>query len=449
MTQPRLLQSPVFRLILTTSAIFGLSALVMFGVMYAAATRFMERQVDTELQNEIASLADNDGRFDQDRLVARVRGRVARHKRTGVYYLIEDDQGDVLVGNLPAQPVPFDGLYDLPSPTGEAEHVLRSAGAHLGNGMNLMIARDVYPIDEIADLMERTFGIGVLITLTGSLLSGTLVSRRLLQRIDLINRTSREIMRGDLGRRIPIGNGDRDLDQLSVNLNEMLGRIEELLNGVRQISDNIAHDMRTPLTRLRHHLERVRLAGLSVEEFREAIDIALLETDDVLDTFGALLRIAQIEYRTAEQGLSPINLSEVCAMILETYGPVAESEGFDLVGAIVPALRMQGDKRLLTQLLVNLVENSMQHNPPGREIRLLLSASSGGVLLTVADDGAGIPPEERQNVLQRFYRLDASRSGQGSGLGLSMVAAIANYHGARLTLDDNQPGLKVTLEFPV
>ena len=439
MIRTRLLQSPVFRLILTSSAIFGLSALAMFGVMYAAATRFMERQVDTELQNEITSLADNDGRFDQDRLVGRVKGRVARHSRTGIYYLIEDDRGGILVGDLPAQPVPFEGLHDLPSPTGEPEHMLRSAGVHLGNGMNLMIARDVYPIDEIADLMERTFGVGVLITLAGSLLSGTIVSRRLLSRIDLINRTSREIMSGDLGRRIPVGDGDRYLDQLSVNLNEMLGRIEELMDGVRQVSDNIAHDMRTPLTRLRHHLERVRMSGLSVEEFQHAIDIALLETDDVLDTFGALLRIAQIEYRTPEQGLSPVDLSEVCAMIAETYGPVAESEGFDLVAAIVPALGIQGDRQLLAQLLVNLVENSMQHNPPGQEIRLLLSAAPGRVVLTVADDGFGVPPEERQNVLLRFHRLDASRSGQGSGLGLSLVREIIEAHGGTIAVA-SQPG---------
>jgi signal transduction histidine kinase len=324
---------------------------------------------------------------------------------------------------------------------------LRGYGLTLPNGLGLLVARDLYPQDQVSDLMERTFSIGVLLTLVAALGSGAIVSRRILRRIEEIGRTSREIMSGDLGRRIPLDAGDRAFDGLALSLNEMLGRIEELMDGVRQVTDNIAHDMRTPLTRLRQHLEQVRTAGHSVEEFQNAVDVALLETDGLLETFGALLRIAQIEARPPGSGLQPVVLSELCAMIAETYAPVAEAEGHRLLAAVVPNLTIAGDRQLLTQMLVNLVENALQHNVPGTEIRLLLQAGASGPLLSVTDDGIGIPLEERENVLKRFYRVDAARSSQGSGLGLSLVAAIARYHGATLALDDNGPGLAVRLAF--
>jgi len=450
MIRPRLLSTPTFRLILLSSAIFGFSAFAMYGVMDIAINRSMTRQMDAELQNDILTLSDNDGRMDRDRLIARVQGRVARHSRTGTFYLLQDEDGTVLAGNLPPMKVPFHGTYDLPSPTSDPEHVLRAAGISLPNGINLLIARDAYVLDEVADLMERTFGVGVLLTLVAALCSGVLISRRLLQRLEAINRASREIMSGDLGRRIPVNGHDQDFDELATNLNNMLARIEELMDGVRQVSDNIAHDMRTPLTRLRQYLERVRLSGDTVEEFRSAIDVALLSTDDLLEMFGALLRIAQIESHTPCADLQTMNLSDLCEMVAETYGPVAESEGHRLVSAIVPGLSISGDKQLLTQMLVNLVENALQHNKTPIEVRILLHVAekNGGPELTVSDNGIGIAPEERANVLRRFYRVDASRSTQGSGLGLSMAEAIAKYHGASLALEDNEPGLKVLVRFP-
>lgn len=448
MTRLKLLDTPIFRLILLSSAIFGLSACVMFGVMYRAVNLYMEGQVDAQIQADAHMLAESDSAADPARLIARLQRRIERNHQPGVYYLLEDEKGAVLAGDLPAVPLPVTGSYDLPPPAGlPAEHELRGYGLTLPNGLGLLVARDLYPQDQVSDLMERTFSVGVLLTLIAALGSGAIVSRRILRRIEEIGRTSREIMSGDLGRRIPLGAGDRALDGLALGLNEMLGRIEELMDGVRQVTDNIAHDMRTPLTRLHQHLEQVRMAGHSVEEFQNAVDVALLETDGLLETFGALLRIAQIEARAPGSGLQPVALSDLCAMIAETYAPVAEAEGSRLVAAVVPNLTVAGDRQLLTQMLVNLVENALQHNAPGTEIRLLLQAGADGPHLSVTDDGLGIPPEERDNVLKRFYRVDAARSSQGSGLGLALVAAIARYHGAALTLDDNGPGLAVRLAF--
>lgn len=449
MTRLKLLDTPIFRLILLSSAIFGLSACIMFGVMYRAVNRYMEGQVDAQVRADAHMLAESDSAADPARLIARLQRRIERNRQPGVYYLLEDERGAVLAGDLPPVPLPVTGSYDLPPPAGlPAEHELRGYGLTLPNGLGLVVARDLYPQDQVSDLMERTFSVGVLLTLIAALGSGAIVSRRILRRIEEIGRTSREIMSGDLGRRIPLGEGDRAFDGLALGLNEMLGRIEELMNGVRQVTDNIAHDMRTPLTRLHQHLEQVRVAGHSVEEFQNAVDVALLETDGLLETFGALLRIAQIEARAPGSGLQPVALSDLCAMIAETYAPVAEAEGRRLVAAVVPDLTVAGDRQLLIQMLVNLVENALQHNAPGTEIRLLLQTGAEGPELSVTDDGTGIPPEERENVLKRFYRVDAARSSQGSGLGLSLVAAIARYHGATLTLGDNLPGLAVRVIFP-
>ena len=449
----KLLDTPIFRLILLTSAIFGLSACVMFGVMYVGVNRFMEQQVDAELRADARLLADSDGASDPARLAVRLRRRIERNNRPGMFYLLENEQGEMLAGDLPPLPVPFQSVYDdlppPPLPDLTPEHLLRGYGVTLPGGLNLLVARDTYSQDQVSDLMERTFMVGVLLTLIAAVGSGAIVSRRILRRMEEIGRISREIMSGDLGRRIPDGTGDRDFDGLAVSLNEMLGRIEELMDGVRQVTDNIAHDMRTPLTRLRQHLERVRLAGHSVEEYQSAVDIALLETDGLLETFGALLRIAQIEARTPGAGLQPVDLSDLCAMIAETYGPVAETEGHRLVAAVVPNLTIAGDRQLLIQMLVNLVENALQHTAPGTEIRLLLRSGAEGPELCVIDDGAGIPSEERENVLRRFYRVDAARSTQGSGLGLSLAAAIVRYHGAALILGDNDPGLAVRVAFPL
>lgn len=449
--RPKVLDTPIFRLILLTSAIFGLSACAMFGVMYAAVNRFMEQQVDGELRADARLLAESDGAGDPARLAIRLQRRIERNDRPGMFYLLENKEGKVLAGDLPPLPVPFQTVYDLPPPPLPGltpEHMLRCRGMTLPGGMNLLVARDTYSQDQVSDLMERTFMVGVLLTLIAALGSGAIVGRRILQRMEEIGRVSREIMSGDLGRRIPADSGDRGFDGLAVSLNDMLERIEELMAGVQQVTDNIAHDMRTPLTRLRQHLEQVRLAGHTVEEYQGAVDIALLETDSLLETFGALLRIAQIEARTPGAGLQPVDLSGLCAMIAETYGPVAETEGHRLVAAAVPDITVAGDRQLLIQMLVNLVENALQHTAPATEVRLLLQTGAEGPELCVIDDGTGIPPEERENALKRFYRVDAARSTQGSGLGLSLVAAIARYHGAALVLGDNDPGLAVRVVFP-
>jgi signal transduction histidine kinase len=253
-------------------------------------------------------------------------------------------------------------------------------------------------------------------------------------------------MDGDLAQRVPERGTDDDLDRLASTLNRMLDRVAELMDGLRQVSSAVAHELRTPLARLRQRLEAARSARSSPEH-EAAIDDALLELDAVLDTFGALLRIAQIEAGTCRTGFTDVDLGAIAESVVEAFGPAAEDAGKTLVAAIAPGAHVRGDRELLSQLLANLVENGIRHTPGGVRIEVGVAPTGTGARAVVADDGPGVPAQERERVLRRFQRLERSRDVPGTGLGLSLVAAIADLHGARIVLEDNAPGLRVRLDF--
>ena len=254
-------------------------------------------------------------------------------------------------------------------------------------------------------------------------------------------------MSGDLADRIrTTGSGD-ELDQLGRNLNDMLDRLQGLMDGLKQVSSDIAHDLRTPLSRLKQRLEAVRSEANSVQEYKEAVDQAVQDADVALSTFGALLRIAQIESGTRRANFSDVDLSALLANLATTYSAVAEDMGKTLVSSIGPDIHVRGDRELLTQLFVNLIENALRHTADGAKVSFSLAHQDQGPFAEVGDNGPGIPESERRNVFKRFYRLEHSRSTSGSGLGLALVAAVADLHTARIELVDNEPGLKVALQF--
>src|SRR5581483_3132841 len=271
--------------------------------------------------------------------------------------------------------------------------------------------------------------------------------RVLLPRLQEINRTPQGHVAAHLARLIRTSRPGDELDQLGRNLNDMLDRLHGLMEGLKQVSNDIAHDLRTPLSRLKQRLEEARSEANSVEDYREAVDQAIQETDIALSTFGALLRIAQIESGKRRANFSDLDISELLASLASTYSAVAEDMGKVLVSSIAPNIHMRGDRELLTQLFVNLIENALRHSPSGATVSLSLARRDGGSIAEVADTGPGIPESERENVFKRFYRLDRSRSTPGAGLGLALVAAVAELHTARIDLLDNEPGLTVVLHF--
>nr|WP_256515486.1 HAMP domain-containing sensor histidine kinase [Alsobacter ponti] len=268
-------------------------------------------------------------------------------------------------------------------------------------------------------------------------------------RLETIARTSETIMAGDLGQRIPVRGANDEIDRLSATLNRMLDRIQTLMETTRQVSNDIAHDLRTPLARLRQKLEGVTLRPADADALRATVADAISDVDDILDTFSALLRIAEIEVAGQRAGLRPVDLSRLFLDLAETYEAVAEDAGDRLTAEVAPGVTVEGDESLLTQLLANLVENAIRHCPPGARIAMTLRREPGAAVGEVRDDGPGIPQAERANVFKRFYRLERSRTTAGSGLGLSLVAAIAQIHGASVTVGDAAPGTLVTLRFPL
>jgi signal transduction histidine kinase len=287
-----------------------------------------------------------------------------------------------------------------------------------------------------------------LILLLG-LLGGALMSRNMLQRLDSINRTSGEIIAGDLTRRVPLAGSGDEFDTLAENLNRMLDRIERLMKGLREVTDSVAHDLRTPLNRLRNRLEemasRLNAAGSGSDE----IERAIAEADKLIGTFNALLLIAETDAGTTRAGMATLDLGSVAADVVELYEPLAEERHIRLAMPRSAPVAIEGNRSLIAQALANLVDNAIKYTPEGGQVTITIANGDDGIDLAVADSGPGIPPEDRMRVVERFVRLEASRNSPGTGLGLALVAAVAHFHNARLLLQDAVPsGLKAVLRFP-
>jgi len=382
-----------------------------------------------------------------------VVGQLLASRGDGDFYVLQRRSGEKLAGNLPAMAA-RQGVFTFPVPaallkdrSGGDEHRIIGKGRMLGPDLYVFAGRDSFAAVEAEERALGTFVWVLLATVVIALAGGVLVSRAFLGRMDAITRTCRAIMAGRLSDRIPDRGTRGEFDQLVRTLNEMLDRIAALMENVQQISSDIAHDLRTPLSRLRNQLELAQAEANSEEDYRQAIGRAIAECETILATFSALLRIGQIDGAAATPPGERVDLSRLIADLADIYAPVAEDGGFVLKTEISPGVQLKGDKALLSQLFANLIENAMNHTPAGSTITVALAADGGAIVASVRDNGPGIPPEEHERVLRRFYRCERSRSTPGSGLGLSLVAAIARYHGAALALEDNHPGLGVILRF--
>lgn len=446
----RLFRTESFRLTAVFVALILGAMLVLMTLVYAITHQAFRTQLRSSIAHDMASIEDGFRAEGVSEVKEVIHQRLFRSRGTD-YFLLETASQTKLAGNLPAM-APVAGAHRMPLPkpmaVGDGEdHEIVGQGKFLRPDLYVFVGRDLYLVTAAEESVLHTFGWVLAATLFMALAGGIFLSNSFLGRMDAITKTCRAIMAGRLSDRIP-DRGTRDeFDQLVRTINAMLDRISALMENVQQISGDIAHDLRTPLTRLRQSLETAHNDASNVDDYGSAVEQAIAESETILTTFSALLRIGQIESGAADIAFELVDLSELLAELGDIYRPPAEDSGHSLTTQIAPHLLVSGDKALLTQLFANLVENAMNHSPPGGRITVALERRAGRLVASVCDAGPGIPAEERERVFRRFYRLERSRSTPGNGLGLSLVGAIARHHGAAISLADNHPGLRVDVIF--
>lgn len=456
----KLVRTTAFRLSLTYLALSAAAAALVVGYIYWNTQNLLQRQLE---QSIVAELQNLQGHYRRGGLERLTRIIVARSRTPGdrLYY-VADATGARLAGNLDSVKPDLlnaSGAVEfLYNRQGEDEQRNRLAYANvinLASGYKLIVGRDIEDRREFEGVIRSAliWGLGSLTLIW--LLGGIFVGRNLLQRVDDVTQTSRRIMAGDLSERLPVSGANDELDRLAQSLNLMLARIEQLMIGMREVSDNIAHDLKTPLSRLRNRVETALREGDQTGRHREVLEETIDEADELIKTFNALLSIARLEAGAAGENMCDLDLASLARDTVELYEPLAEERGFHLAAERIEPVRVKGERQLLGQALANLIDNAIKYGGqtggPNATPDITVSAfrANGSASLEVGDRGVGIPAEHRDHVLRRFVRLEASRSKPGSGLGLSMVAAVARLHGGRLELHDNRPGLKAVLTFPL
>lgn len=457
-----LIKTSTFRLAVLYLGLFAASSSLLLSYVYWNTAGFLVRQTDEAVQAEITGLAEQ---YAQGGLPLLVHTVIQRSRDPGQsLYLVLDPAGRVLAGNLDVRPSKMPGvdgwmdfIYSRKGLEGASLKAARARAFYLPEGFYLLVGRDVQERREIESLITNALIWAIVLTVALGLVGGLFMSRNMLARVDEINKSSQDIMGGDLSRRLPIAGTGDELDQLGRNLNAMLDQIEALMAGMRQVTDNVAHDLRSPLNRIRNRLEVTLLLDMSPDEYRQVLERTITEADHLLTTFNALLMIARAEAGSLRESMTNVDPAIILRDAAELYEPVAEESGFVLNVQAQDGLQVRGNRELLSQVLTNLIDNAIKHGkplvandaaaPPTIDVNLS-SNGHGRVEMSVADHGVGIPADQYGRVLERFVRLETSRNTPGSGLGLSLVAAVARLHGGRIEFADNEPGLKVTLSLP-
>ncbi len=452
----RILNTTTFRLALAYMVLFALSGLALIAIVYWSTASFMARQTDATVAAEIRGLEEQFRTGGIQRVIAVIQSR-SRAAGDSLYLLARQD-GTVLVGNLSAWPEgepDEEGWISLeferPLDTGPALHEARARIFTIQGRFKLLVGRDIEPRQQLIATIRNSLGWALAITAALGLLGGAILARYTMSRLDEINRTSRQIMQGDLSLRVPVrGSGD-ELDQTAGSLNAMLDQIERLMMGMRQVTDNIAHDLRSPLNRLRNRIEVTLMENKGDETYRAALERTIDEADELINTFNALLSIAQVEAGALREDMTDLDFSAVARDVAELYEPVAEDKHIEIAVTVADGLSLRGNRELLSQTIANLLDNAIKYAPPESQVVFHVSKGArSGVAIDVMDQGPGIPAGDRENVTKRFVRLEQSRTEPGVGLGLSLVAAVVALHGGRLDLSDSPEGagLHAHIELP-
>jgi signal transduction histidine kinase len=454
---PKIFRTSTFRLAALYLFVFLLSAGAILGYVFWSTIGLMERQSEETIRAEVQALGDQYRLRGLSGVVDIINRRIA--DETGTIYLLVNAENERLTGNLAALPERGlgDGVWvDFPVSKGKAptqiRHTARAFHVNLSGGYELLVARDVEELRAFRSVIQNALLWGLGLATALGLGGGFLLSRNFLRRVDAITEASRGIMEGDLSQRMPVAGSGDELDRLSDSLNEMLAQIERLMAGMKEVSSNVAHDLRTPLTRLRARAEAA-LRTASPDDHRAALQQTIVESDKLLQTFAALLSIAKAEAGQSREGLQAIDVADVLRDVAELYEPLIEESGGSMTVGALPSLTVRGDRQLLAQAASNLIDNAMKYgassNGGGVHVSLHMTSEADKAVISISDAGSGIDAANRDRVLERFVRLDESRSKPGNGLGLSLVASVMKLHGGSLALGDASPGLKATLTLPL
>jgi len=445
---PRVMKTSAFQLALVHAGLFAASVVIIFAFIYWSTIGYLERQTTATIEADIQGLAEQFGRRGLRGLIDVVAERVNRDDEGRSVYLFADSNLRPLAGNLDRWPPglsPSGGWVDFRRGQGEHSVLIRARVLAVTPQLTLLVGRDIRELENIRRVFEETVSVGIGATLILALLGGTVLGMSSRHRIAEINRITRRIVAGDLTERIPRRGGNDENDDLIANLNSMFDQINMLLENMRHVGDSVAHDLRTPLTRLRYRLEALTLKGsASAAELSECLD----EADRLLATFTATLRIARLESGAYRSAFDRTDVAELVRDLAELYEAVAEERGVELVCEIGDPVYAMVDRELVAQALTNLIDNAFKYcGDPGR-VELRVESTDDVVRIRVCDNGPGIPENDRDRVTDRFVRLEAARGKPGNGLGLTLVRAVADQHGGKLVLGDNGPGLQATLQLP-
>jgi signal transduction histidine kinase len=441
-------------LALMAIAAFGVIVSAIFSYVYLSTAAYVRGRSDRAIATEYSRLQDEYLRTGRDGLVALMRQRVADKSFADNVYLLVDPSLVPLGGNLPAWPSTATAAggwieFRAPQPSSgpASPPLLRAMLETFPGGDRLLVGRDISDLDGFTARIEVAVisGAALIFVLAG--VASILVTRRTVARIESINATSRAIMQSGLDKRIPLRGSNDEWDSVAENLNLMLDRIEILMGEVKQVSDNVAHDLRTPLTRMRGRLEKAYHGARLGEDDAALIGDTIADLDAVLRIFSSLTRIAQIETQARKGAFRTVNLVEIASEVVELYDAAAERDGTDLTVVGDREVLVTGDRDLIFDAIANLVDNAIKHGRAGGRVVVANETVADRPVVSIADDGPGIPASEYEHVFKRFYRLEHSRFTPGNGLGLSLVAAVARLHGAQIELLDNSPGLKLRLWF--
>ena len=448
----KLLRTSTFRLAALYLILFAVSVSALLGYVYWNTAVLLQEQTDYTIQAEVQGLADQYRLRGLNGILDTVQRRSSNDSRS--VYLLADPSGRRIAGNLTSLPsIPDDesGWIEFPLDVGNGatreRHTARAFYTRLAGGFELVVGRDVEALRQFADIIRQTILYALAIALVLGLGGGLLMSRNFLRRVDAITEASRTIMAGNMSGRMPVAGSNDELDRLALALNEMLDQIESLMAAMKEVSSNVAHDLKTPLTRIKARVEAALRSG-SEAEYRSALENTVDESDRLLDTFNALLSIARAEAGQSRSGLVAVDVSELIADVAELYEPMAEEEGGTLTSATAPGLHVLGDRQLLAQALTNLLDNARQHG--GGPTRVSIESDRDqGLLLAVEDSGPGVARGERQRIFERFARGTAARHRVGSGLGLALVAEHAHALGGDAWVEDRiGGGARFVVRFP-